>query len=93
MTLKLKLHNISFTHHSSRIFLVTGQAQHALHFGFSPGASFEAGARFSIDAGTVADAVFPIIRKCDFEFLKCHNIEKEFIDVTKLHSTHKASKI
>lgn len=31
----LYLHSHSVTYHASRIFLVSGQAQHALHLGFS----------------------------------------------------------
>lgn len=53
------------THHSSRIFLVSGQAQHALHFDFSPAAvtfPFVAGVGVWVDDGAVDDSEFPIAR-------------------------------
>lgn len=36
--------NITFTHHSSRARFVSGQAQQALHLGFSAGAAFSCSA-------------------------------------------------
>lgn len=56
------------SHHSSRIFFVSGQAQQALHFGFSPGAVVLASG-VGIAAwigGLAADAVFPILILFDF---------------------------
>lgn len=60
------------SHHSSRIFFVSGQAQQALHFGFSPGAAAlvsDAGVGDSI-AGVVAEAVFPMFVVFDLMDLK-----------------------
>lgn len=55
------------THHSSRIFFVSGQAQQALHFFFSPEAAAVSGAGVGdwID-GVVAEAVFPMLCRLIF---------------------------